>query len=486
LTYYHAQLIMRRTTDSLLLRRQRLAARIALYSSLVLAGLAAWALVHGLDRPLQRRSGDRWAELDYPNLPEVKLLQAYARIDTSESGSEIAGARFLAQQLEAAGIPARVEILDDRHANVYAELKGADPHPLVLHNHIDVSAVDPKEWFYPPFEAHIEIPWIYGRGVFDMKSVAIAQLLAMIDLKKSGVPLKRSVLFLATSSEERGSRLGVRRIIRLHPEMVRGFWAVLTEGGAVEARARDDIKYWGTELAQKRFVDVTLCGGDRQQLEDLRKLLIERIDRGYPEIPVRVTPEVSAYLKAYGSSRDRKDFREMLADPDATIHDPQAFRKLPDYVRSLFRAEAVPFEVAEAPGGGFEMVVKLHLLPGQELSEVIDDLLPAWLTWGLTRSIDEPPSARHGSPLDHPVFTEIQEALEERYPDVPKGPWFLPWTATDSRFFRTLGVPSYGFSPFLIMNTDTLQVDKANERFALPGFVEGVATYKDVVRRLVS
>ncbi len=47
----------------------------------------------------------------------------------------------------------------------------------MLHNHIDVAAVEPKDWFSPPFEARIELPWIYGRGMFDMKSVAIAQLL---------------------------------------------------------------------------------------------------------------------------------------------------------------------------------------------------------------------------------------------------------------------------------------------------------------------
>jgi len=28
-------------------------------------------------------------------------------------------------------------------------------------------------------------------------------------------------------------------------------------------------------------------------------------------------------------------------------------------------------------------------------------------------------------------------------------------------------------------------VDQANERFALPGFVEGVEVYRDVVRKLV-
>jgi len=104
----------------------------------------------------------------------------------------------------------------------------------------------------------------------------------------------------------------------------------------------------------------------------------------------------------------------------------------------------------------------------------------------MTTLLDEPPSARHGSPLQHPVFREIEATLHQEYPDALVGPYFLPWSATDARFFRTLGVPAYGFSPFLILSTDTLQVDKANERFALPGFVDGVALYSKLVRRLVS
>jgi len=107
------------------------------------------------------------------------------------------------------------------------------------------------------------------------------------------------------------------------------------------------------------------------------------------------------------------------------------------------------------------------------------------MTWGLTLVLDESPSARHGSPLDHPVFRATQEVLAVRYPGAPAGPWFLSWTATDSRFFRAAGVPAYGFSPFLIMNTDTLQVDQANERFTLPAFVEGVEVYRELLRRLL-
>jgi acetylornithine deacetylase/succinyl-diaminopimelate desuccinylase-like protein len=223
--------------------RRRQAARIALYGSLVLVGALTWGMVKFLDSPLKARQSEEWMRRDYANLPEVKLLQQYAQIDTSEStGDELKGAEFLARHFQAAGIPYRIEKVGPRKANLYAWLVGKDSRPLVLHNHIDVSDVDPKEWFSPPFEARIQLPWIYGRGVFDMKSVAIAQLQALIDLKKSGKKPKRSVIFLATGGEEYGSYLGTQWILREHPELVRRFWAVLTEGGTVEGGPRADQK----------------------------------------------------------------------------------------------------------------------------------------------------------------------------------------------------------------------------------------------------
>ncbi|HEX6898796.1 MAG TPA: M20/M25/M40 family metallo-hydrolase [Thermoanaerobaculia bacterium] len=464
-------------------RQRRRASRIALYGSLVLVAGFTWGAVSLLNAPLKARQGEQWMRRDYANLPEVKLLQEYVRIDTSEAtGDELKGAEFLARQFAAAGIPYRIEKVGPKKANLYAWLVGKDSRPLVLHNHIDVSAADPKEWFSPPFAARIELPWIYGRGVFDMKSVAIAQMRAMIALKRSGKPLKRSVLFLATSSEERGSRLGVRRILQLHPEMVRNFWAVLTEGGVVEARSRDDIKFWGTEFAQKRYADLIVCDSDRERLEALRTTLKEI---GPTETDLRLTPEVATVLVGYGPTRDRKDLKALVASPEVAMGDLKSFRELPAYIRSMLRNEAVPFRVEEAEGGGYELLIKFQLLPGEDLETVREKLVPGWLTFGMTTLLDEPETARSGSPLDHEVFQGIQETLSERYPDVPTGPYFLPWTATDARFFRVAGVPTYGFSPFLIMNTDTLQVDQANERFALPGFVEGVGVYEDLVRRLV-
>lgn len=463
--------------------RLRRASRFALYGSLLLVAPAAWLLVATVDRPLPMRDTERWIFHDYFHDPTVRLLQDYVRIDTSEAtGSELAGARFLASHLEQAGIPAHIEQLDSRHANLYARLDGADPRPLVLHNHIDVKDVDPREWIYPPFEARITRPWIWGRGVFDMKSVAVAQMLAMIDLKRSGRPLRRSVLLLATGSEEEDdSRLGTQWVIARHPDLVRSFWAVLTEGGTVEARARDDIKYWGTEVGQKHFAKVWVCSASRQRLADLRATLK---DRGYTDVDLHLHPDIAAVLRVYGRSRDARLQRQLIGSPEALLADPASFLATPTYVQSMLRNEAVPFQPEPAPGGGFRLLVMLHMLPGVRAADVFDQLLPPWMLHGLSWSIEEVPGSPPLSPLDHPAFRAIVDTLHADYPGIMAGPFFLAWTATDARLFRAAGIPSYGFSPFLIMSTDTYQVDRQNERLALPGFLVGVDIYTKLLRRL--
>ncbi len=465
-------------------RRLQTASRVAIYLSMALVLLAAWGLVATLDRPLATEEGEQWFFVDYLHNPDVLMLQRYVQIDTSlKTGNEAAGARFLADQLAAAGIPSQIEVIDGTHANLYARLEGSDPHPLVLHNHIDVADVDVSQWIWPPFSGHIELPRIWGRGVFDMKSVAIAQLLAMIDLKKSGRPLRRSVLFLGTGGEEEDdSHIGARWVIREHPDLVRSFWALLTEGGTVEARSRSDVKYWGTEIGQKHFAKARVCSASRERLEVLRQALRER---GYTETDLHLLPQVSDVLRRYGPSRDDLNMRNALAHPEQLVTDLGQFHAVPSYVQAMLRNEVVPFDVEPAPGGGYQLLILLHMLPGTRLADVRETLLPSWMLQGLDVTVEEDPGSPLPSPVDHPAFQEIQATLRTAYPNFTTGPFFLVATATDARFFRAAGVPSYGFSPFLIMSSDTLQVDRQNERLSLEGFVGGIEIYRKLVRRLV-
>ncbi len=480
---YHRPPIMSRRQYSRFEKRQRLAARAALYGSLVLALGATAAGFAYLRSSLEIELGaaGRWRGVDYAAMEEVRILREYVRIDTSETGDQVAGALFLARRLAAAGLDVEIERVGGQ-ANVYALLEGEDRRALVLHNHIDVEPEFHSErWRFPPFSAHIEGPWLYGRGTFDMKSVAVAQLLALEALARSGHRPRRSVLFLATNGEESGSELGTRWVIASRPDLVRIFWAVLTEGGAVELRTAGDVKYWGTEFAQRRYLDLTVCGGDRAALEDFAATLARR---GQAEDVLRLTPEVERFLAAYAGSRDAPELARLLSAPAALVRDLVGFRRLPGYVAAMLRDEVAPQAVVEAPGGGYQMLVKLQLLPGTDAEAAAERLVPRWLTAGLTTTLYDEGAASFGSPLDHPVLRAAEATVREVYPDAPVGPLFLPRTATDARFFRAAGIPAYGFSPFAIPVTDTLIVGGGNERISLPGYVEGVAIYRRLIERL--
>ena len=186
--------------------------RLTLYGSLLGLVIGLIVITWYLSRSGVVESDQQWTDVDFEALPEVDLLRQYLRIDTSlTTGSELAGAQFLAAELDRIGLTPTIETFGDRHANLWAILEGETSDALVLHNHIDVFPVDdPLAWDFDPFGAEIDQAWLYGRGVFDMKSLAIVQLLAMKQIVESGQKPKKSIIFLATGSEEVGSELGTR------------------------------------------------------------------------------------------------------------------------------------------------------------------------------------------------------------------------------------------------------------------------------------
>lgn len=463
-------------------RKHRRAARLSLYSSALLSGLVVFALTRAFDTQLDL-AGERSRSLAYWEAHEdVDLLRRYVQIDTSER--EIEGARFLAERLRAFGLEPVIEELADGRANVWAILEGKRPEAIVLHSHIDVfEATRLNRWTHPPFSGAIDPPFLYGRGTFDMKSLAVAQLRAMGELAQERTPPEMSVIFLATADEESGSHFGSRWILRQHPELVERFAVVLTEGGVVEPVSVNEVKYWGIETAQKRFATGYACAPDRQLLTQLSDGL-DRERKRY-RTP-QLTGPVLDFLAVYATTRDSARLSETLRSVVDSTVDPLRFRKTPRYLKSLFYNEIGAFPVEALDDGTYRMRLIAHLLPGTGLADVLAERLPAWMTHGIDVRFTEPLGAPFGSPAQSQTFSLLEGILLDRYPGTPVGPHFLAWTATDARFFRQAGIPAYGFSPFLVFNTESYRADHVNERINLPGFVDGVALYVDAVRALAA
>lgn len=468
----------------------RSSARIALWASLAGTLAAGWFLgeilhpVPAAGFAHAEAAQELWMGVDFEARPEVRLLQQYVAVDTSQPDpDEVAGAEFLAAQLAAAGIPSTIERLGERNANLWAFVEGDDPRAVVLLGHIDVEPPLATEgWLYPPFEGRVRGPWIYGRGMFDMKSLAVAQLLATIDVARSGRRPRRSLLFLQTSNEEAGSDTGMRWLLAERPELVARMDTVLAEGGVVEAISPTEVKYWGIEFAQKTFARVSVCAPDRESLQRLAAYIRRHaFDDPRPD----VDPAVERFLAAYAPTRGLGSFSRLLARPATLPLRAPAFDRLSRFMKALFRNEVAAGRPVADPEGGWRLDLVLHLLPGEDPDAAFDRLVPPWLLAGLDRTPVALAGSGPASEIDHPDFRAIVRRTGEAHPGVPVGPFFLLQAMTDARLLRGAGVRTYGYSPFPSSVTDTLQAGLANERMQLPAYLSGVELYRSVVRELV-
>jgi len=92
---------------------------------------------------------------------------------------------------------------------------GSDPSlsSLLLNSHTDVVPVTFEKWSFDPFGAEVADGKIYARGSQDMKSVGMAYLSAIKELKKSARGLKRTIHLSFVPDEEIGGTDGMKAFV---------------------------------------------------------------------------------------------------------------------------------------------------------------------------------------------------------------------------------------------------------------------------------
>ena len=137
----------------------------------------------------------------------IQLLREVMAIP-SVNGRDDEGkvAEYLCAYFQDAGIPARVERIDETHANVTAFLEGAPGGGQMIWNgHLDTVPYGSQEdWNTDPAVPVVKGNALYGRGASDMKSGLCAMVYALSAYQKSGKRPACSILFLGTCDEEKG------------------------------------------------------------------------------------------------------------------------------------------------------------------------------------------------------------------------------------------------------------------------------------------
>lgn len=419
----------------------------------------------------------------------VDWLQSYLRIDTSNPpGNEHLGAAFLRQVLREEGFETRLIVTPTGRTNLYARLAAAAPGEgaLVLLHHIDV--VPPGDgWSSDPFSGEIRQGSVWGRGAVDDKSLGIAHLAAIVDLKRQGVRPRRDVIFLAVADEESGGENGAAWLLDTYPDLFPPGSAVLGEGGQNRAYG-DHLAWWGIEVAQKRplWLRATASGrgghGSILNLHTAPHRLIRGLGRLVDRQPeLRVSPEVRAYFEAVAPMESTR-FNTILAELDDIVASPAPGRRLLPGLPT-FLADTIQVNVVDAGSrinvapAEVSALIDVRMLPDTdadallaELQNLVGDKVRLEV---LVRSPRVEPS-----PTDHPVYRCLERELSPRAPVVPA---FIPGV-TDSRHFRGHGIPAYGFSPFVLQGEPLRGIHGPDERIPVELFERGVETTKRLVR----
>jgi len=433
------------------------------------------------------------SEADTVEREAQDLFVQYLRIDTSNPpGNETAGARFLQQVLLKEGIDARLVGADPKRQAVYARLaSGTNEKALLLLHHIDVVPVVQSEWTKPAFAGLVNNGYIWGRGALDIKSLGIAELMAVLELKRRKLPLARDVIYLGVPDEELGGLHGAKELLDAHPELFANVGYVLNEGGYNETIV-DKVAFWGIEVQQKvpLFLRVTMHGwpGHAAAPPDDGGTLAKLIDALQAvraiDTPYRLTPAVERFFHAAGAAR--KDERgEVLREIREPVDVARVKRVLSPGYRSLLHDTIAVTRL----GGG----ACTNCIPATGTADVDIRVLP-----------DEKPDAMEakvreivgkngevavllkGEPApESPSDTDLFRLLTEKFRKSEPGSIVAPIVqsgTSDSRFFRARGIVAYGIAPFKVNYYDADTVHGSDERIRQRFFDAGVRLTREIVR----
>ena len=425
-------------------------------------------------------------------------LSAYLRVNTTNPpGNELAAARFLKAILDREGIEATIldtAELGANRANLYARLRGnGTKKAIALVHHMDVVPAAPASWSVDPFSGLIKDGYVWGRGAIDMKGNGIAQLMAMIALKRSGVPLTRDIVYIGNSDEELTSTGGLVFVSK-HPDLLRDVEYLITEG-ADSYVENGKVVYFAVGVAEKRtfWQRLTVNGvpshGSRPtKLNPVPKLVAALYKISQFETPLHVTPGVARFFRDI-SRNYQSPQREWLADVEVALKNPAARDWiLSDVSWNAFLRNTISLT-------GLVGSNKTNVIPGIATADIdvrlLPDQDPAQFLATLQRIVGDTavhfttllqPKTPLESPIETDLFRAIEKAAHEREPSAfVTTP--METAATDRPTYRKLGITTYGFSPFKVPRPEIQRGMHGNdERLSVDNVGFGVRFLYDILR----
>lgn len=413
----------------------------------------------------------------------VRLLQDYLKIETvNPPGREKPAAEFLASVLGSEGFhEVRTYGAEPDRPNLICRLKGdGSQGALILLHHMDVVPVERDKWAVDPFGGEIRDGFLWGRGAVDMKGLGVMELMAFLLTARSGLRLKRDLVFMAVADEETGGSQGAVWLTAHHPEECRAEF-LLNEGGVGWVLGDQSGFDLGVGEKGPLWLKLSTEGppghGSVPLADNACQRLVRALDRiGRRRPRFHVPSEMRPFLEAHGLSPAISP-EELAGHPLVAVPAVAARFQNTVSLTGLSAGQKVNVIPSRA-----EATLDCRLLPGTEAEAFLAEL----------RGIVDDEAVRmevlnsfaaSSSPVDTAMVPALREVLSREYPGVRVVPT-LSTGFTDSRCFRTLGVHCYGLMPILVDLPVLACAHGHNERIPLAPLGKGVKVIFELIQKL--
>ena len=426
----------------------------------------------------------------------VKWMQGYLRVDTTNPpGNEMRAVTFFKKILDEEGIENQVFEYAPGRGDLWARIphtSGDGKRPIVLLNHMDVVTSDASHWRVPPFSGEIKDGYLWGRGAQDMKDEGLAQLVAMVMLKREKVALDRDVIFLAVSDEEAGGT-GTDWIIKNKRDLLENAEFLINEGGE-NLLENGKVKYLSVDVGEKTtyWLHVVAHGrpghGSRPNPDSAPNRLVRALDRilAY-KTPFRVLPVVDEFL------RDMAPYEP----PERAAYYRNIRRAIEDkkFQDEVERDESLNFLLRDTISltmlGGSEQTnvippeawanLDVRILPGGDPKEVQAALEKAVNDPNVTITpLNDEFKVANFSGTDNALFAAIREVSGKYFPGTPVVP-HITSGYTENQRYRPLGIVAYGFNPYTATEEEGSTEHGNDERIRVEEVRRGPRVLFDVV-----
>jgi len=424
----------------------------------------------------------------------LRLLRDFIKINTTNPpGNEEDAAVFLEDILQKEGIETQIYLPFKKRANLISRIKGREKgRPIVILGHLDVVPANPDEWEIDPFSGEVKDGCVYGRGTVDMKSQIICHLLAFIGLHKKGITPERDIVFLVTCDEEVGGQHGVEFMLNEVKDLKDASF-VLSEGGYI--LEEDGFIHAQIAVAEKKLSQfmIKAYGRGGHGSMPVKDTANEKIVRACHSIlsyewPIRIIGVVNTYLsgilKGKGprgegflslkdAIKDRRLKKSIEENPlyNALIKNTvtltmlksgEKINVIPSESEAYFDARLLPQEDRDI------FMKKIERLCGKDIEIV-----------RIGSGIPDPVP----SPYNTEFFKGIKKIITSHFEGIPVLPSLLTG-ASDLRYFRGLGIPSYGFFPAVFSKDEVMRMHGKDERISVENFYDAVDITHEIVEFL--